>query len=530
MPPFRVKKDVSNVEEKEAFRMKNYTHRNMRNGKRRIERRLRDRNWTDQAKPMLTASNVGYEMGERTRGIGAGGIGAMHQVARRTGLIEAIDTSVHVLKRHLPYHESDHVLNIAYNGLSGGTCLEDIELRRNDAVYLDALGAQRIPDPTTAGDFCRRFEEDDVERLMDTINEVRLDVWRQQPEAFFAEAVLDADGTLAPTRGECKDGMDIAYDGTWGYHPLLVSLANTAEPLYMVNRSGNRPSHEGAAVRFDQAIELCRGAGFRQVLLRGDTDFSQTQHLDGWDDEGVGFIFGIDAMSNLKARADQLEPGCWTLLERPAKYEVATEPRKRPVKVKEQIVRERGFDNIRLQGEDVAEFRYRPGACDRDYRVVVVRKNLSVAKGDLVLFDDIRYFFYITNRLDPAGQIVMRANQRCNQENLIEQLKNGVQAMRMPVGDQISNWAYMVMASLAWTLKAWFALLLPETGRWGQKYQAEKQTVLHMEFKTFLNAFILVPCQLVRTGRRIVFRILAWNRWLPVLFRAVDVLRQPLRC
>ena len=100
----------------------------------------------------------------------------------------------------------------------------------------------------------------------------------------------------------------------------------------------------------------------------------------------------------------------------------------------------------------------------------------------------------------------------------------------MPVGDQTSNWAYMVMASLAWTLKAWFALLLPETGRWGQKYQDEKQTVLHMEFKTFRNAFMLVPCQLVRTGRRIVFRVLAWNRWLPVLFRAVDVLRQPLRC
>ena len=174
---------------------------------------------------------------------------------------------------------------------------------------------------------------------------------------------------------------------------------------------------------------------------------------------------------------------------------MATQPRRRPDNVKEQVVRERGFENIRLQGEDVAEFAYRPGACDRDYRVVVVRKNLSVAKGEQVLFDDIRYFFYITNRPEPADQIVMRANQRCNQENLIEQLKNGVQALRMPVGDQTSNWAYMVMASLAWTLKAWFALLLPETGRWGQKYQAEKQTVLHMEFKTFRNAFMLVPCQ-----------------------------------
>ena len=510
--------------------MNDYTRKNMRNRKRRIERRLGERHWREQSAPMLSASNMHYEMGKRTRGTAVGGIGAMHRVARRTGLIEAIDARVDVLKRHLPYHESDHVLNIAYNALTGGTCLEDIELRRNDEAYLDALGAQRIPDPTTAGDFCRRFEPGDVENLMESANEVRLNVWRQQPAGFFDEAVLDADGTLAPTSGECKEGMDIAYDGTWGYHPLLISLANTAEPLYLVNRSGNRPSHEGAAPRFDQAIGWCQRAGFHRILLRGDTDFSQTRHLDGWDGQGVDFIFGIDARANLVARADALEPDCWAVLEREARYEVATQPRQRPDKVKERIVRERGFKNIRLRGEDVAEFAYRPGACKRDYRVVVVRKNLSEAKGEWVLFDKIRYFFYITNRADPADRIVKRANQRCNQENLIEQLKNGVRALKMPVGDRTGNWAYMVMASLAWTLKAWFALLLPETGRWAQKYRAEKQTVLRMEFKTFLNAFILLPCQLVRTGRRIVFRLMAWNPWLSVLFRAVDVLRRPLRC
>ena len=243
--------------------MNDYTRKNMKNGKRRIERRLGDRNWTDKTEPMFSASNIHYEMGERTRGTAVGGIGAMELVARRTGLIEAIDGNVHVLKRHLPYHESDHVLNIAYNVLSGGTCLEDIELRRNDEVYLDALGAQRIPDPTTAGDFCRRFEPGDVESLMDAANEVRLGVWRQQPESFFEEAVLDADGTLAETTGECKQGMDVAYNGTWGYHPLVISMANTQEPLYLVNRSGNRPSHEGAAERFDQAHRTVpTGGGF----------------------------------------------------------------------------------------------------------------------------------------------------------------------------------------------------------------------------------------------------------------------------
>jgi len=88
----------------------------------------------------------------------------------------------------------------------------------------------------------------------------------------------------------------------------------------------------------------------------------------------------------------------------------------------------------------------------------------------------------------------------------------------------------MVMASLAWTLKAWFALLLPEGGRWAEKYIREKQAVLRMEFKTFLNAFMRVPCQIARTGRRIVYRLLSWNPWQAVFLRAVDSLRRPLRC
>ena len=139
--------------------------------------------------------------------------------------------------------------------------MEDIELRRQDEVYLDSLGAQRIPDPTTAGDFCRRFETADIEQLMAAINETRLRVWKQQPEEFFAQAIVDADGTLAETTGECKQGMDITYNGAWGYHPLLISLANTQEPLFLENRGGSRPSHEGAAARLDQAIALWRESG-----------------------------------------------------------------------------------------------------------------------------------------------------------------------------------------------------------------------------------------------------------------------------
>src|SRR5699024_5093843 len=141
--------------------------------------RQRGRAWKPQEQPMLSASNIQYAMGNRLRGTAVGGIGMIQLLARRTGLIATIDSNVEALKRHLPYHESDHVMNIAYNMLSGGTCLEDIELRRQDEVYLDALGAQRIPDPTTAGDFCRRFQTKDIEQLMASINETRLKVWSQ---------------------------------------------------------------------------------------------------------------------------------------------------------------------------------------------------------------------------------------------------------------------------------------------------------------------------------------------------------------
>ena len=155
--------------------------RKLKRRQQKIQYWLRKKSWPEQSEPMFAASNIHYQIADRARGLAYGGIGAIQLLARQTGLAKAIDEKLQLLKRHLPYFESDHVLNIAYNILCNGDCLEDIERLRNDEVYLDALGAKRIPDPTTAGDFCRRFTEDDVETLMDIINEIRLGVWRKQP-------------------------------------------------------------------------------------------------------------------------------------------------------------------------------------------------------------------------------------------------------------------------------------------------------------------------------------------------------------
>ena len=499
-------------------------------------------------------ANIHYEPAERVRGLAAGGIGAIFLLAQKIELDKEIDRTLHLLKQHRPYHESDHVLNIAFNILAGGQRLEHLERRRNDEVYLDALGVERIPDPTTAGDFCRRFTgEADVLTLMNAINEARLRVWAQQPDAFRDQAILDADSTVVETDAECKEGVDIAYDGRWGYHPLLISLANTAEPLYLLNRSGNRPSQERAGEYLDKAIALCSRAGFRTILLRGDTRMAENEDLDSWNDRrlprggttiaetqnldslddagNIRFIFGYAAYDGLKARADALPEQAYGFLERPPRYTIQAAPRQQPDRIKAQIVRDRGFKTIHLLEEKVAEFDYRPTACQKSYRMIVVRKRLGTDKGQLRLFEEYRYFFYITNDRElSAEDIVFLANDRCNQENLVAQLKSGVYALTTPVDTLVSNWAYMVMASLAWSLKAWSALLVPVSPRHEAKHQEEKRTLLRMEFATYCAAFIQMPCQIVRGGGRLIYRLLSWNRWQGVFLRLVERLHGCWQC
>jgi hypothetical protein len=390
--------------------------------KRKIERRLDKTKFPKGFGPVLRGGNLRYEISDRVHGLGHGGIALMHQLAQDIGLVDAIDKGLSIFKVRFPYSESDHVLNLAFNALCGGECLQDIELRRNDV---------------------------------------------------------------------------------------------------------NRPSHEGAADALERAIVTCLRGGFSNVLLRGDTDFSQTEHLDRWHNTGcIQFIFGYDAMPNLKDLAEELPASAWQKLQRPPKYQAVTSLRHRPDNVKDKIVRERGYETLRLQSEEVAEFTYQPHACQRAYRMIVVRKNISKEKGELRLHDEIRYLFYITNDwTSTPAEIVFCANDRCHQENLLQQLKNGLHALTPPVDNLESNWAYMVMTSLGWSLKAWGALRLPETGRWADKYKAEKLWLLGLEFKAFVHAFVAIPCQIVRQARRLVCRVLSYHQHLHLFFRLADVLR-----
>ena len=503
--------------------MKRKISRELRRRKQKMEDRLEKAVRFNFSGPVFRDVNSRYELSTRSQGIGCGGIGAIHKMVGRIGLAKEIDKRLRLLKFHVPYYESDHVLNIAYNLLCGGRVLEDIEQRRNDPAFLAVLGTQSIPDPTTAGDFCRRFDSCDVWSLMSAINETRLRVWQQHPTLINETARIDADGTILPTTGECKEGMGISYKGIWGYHPLLVSLANTQEPLFIINRSGNSTSAFGVEEIFDKAIDLCRRAGFRDILLRGDTDFYKTRSFDRWDDDGVRFVFGVDCTKNLRDQADAQPDVLYEELVRETERTIKTVPRRRPKNVKEKIVKQNGYKNLRLDSEEIVEFEYSPARCKKSYRVVALRKNITVAKGDLALFDEIRYFFYITNdRQMTAADVVYESNQRCNQENLIEQLKNGVRALHAPVNTLNANWAYMVAASLAWSLKAWAALSLEISPRWRVKHRREQYSLLRMEFRGFVDQFINIPALIIQTGRRVIFRLIGFSPQLHLFFRLLD--------
>jgi hypothetical protein len=151
----------------------------------------------------------------------------------------------------------------------------------------------------------------------------------------------------------------------------------------------------------------------------------------------VTFYFGFKAMPNLERIAEELPKTAWKKLVRPPKYEVQTQPRQRPANVKKRIVRKREFEVLRLQSEEVAEFAYQPVECQKSYRMVVVRKNISHEKGEVRLFDEIRHFFYISNDREASREeVVFEANERCDQENLIAQLSGGVRALSAPVDNR----------------------------------------------------------------------------------------------
>lgn len=500
---------------------------------RRRRKKLKDRldpKWQpERQNPIMEVANIRYEVSDRISATDAGGIGLMRSVVQSLGLQKLIDDRLTLLKRHRPFHESDHVLSLAYSMMCGEKTLDGLAERREDETFLNALSARRIPHPTTAGDFLRRFDTNEpIYDLLSILNECSARVWLHRKPSERKVAVIDVDGTIAETTGECREKMSITYQGSWGYHPLVVSLANSQEILAVVNRPGNHSSNTNAAAWMDYGIRWARDkAGFESVLLRGDTAFALTKNFDRWTNDGVHFVFGIQAHEQFLKRAQAIPEEAWSPFDREGK----TEPqRKHQANVRKRVVEEKGFKELVLETEHLTEWAYTPARVRSHgtYRMIALRKTIKVLKGQARFEDEVRYFFYVTN-LDSdtmsAEDVVRLANGRCNQENLIEQLKNGVGATRLPSISFLGNWAHMVIGALAWNLKAWLGLLI-------QKIFNDQlgEAIIRMEYRTFINRLILVPCQVLSQARRLVFRLLSINHWSELLVTAPPRLRNLQLC
>lgn len=449
-----------------------------------------------------------------------GGVALAAQLIDGLGLRDEINASLDLLRRHRPYSEADHVLSLALASFCGARALDDIDVLREDEAFLDAVGMQRMPDPTTSGDFLRRFDEEAVGHLMEAINRVRKRCWSSLPKKQKELATIDVDGTLVNTFGEHKEGTDFNFKGGFGYAPLLVSLANTKEPLYIRNQPGNRPSNDGFVTEVEAAIETVLEGGFKRVRVRGDRAYAVTRHFDGWSRRGIDFVFSMTTHAQLDRLLDALPDAAWKPLEREERGAKGRR-RTRSKNVKRQCVRDRGYRTLRLETEHYAEITHRPRKCKKGYRLIVVRKTITVTEGQLELENEERYFGYITNvpsdKLS-ARDVVAESNARCDQENLIEQLKNGVAAFTAPVGCLASNWAWMVIAALPLSFKAWLSMLHPDKNA--------RHQLRRMQYRRFLRTVVLVPVRVVKQARGLVLKILGYAANGALLIEGLSRLRR----
>ena len=449
----------------------------------------------------LHQGKIRYELSDRIHALHCGGIGLLQEVIEKSGLFELVDERIRLLKIRRQYHESDHVKNLIYNVLCGGECLDDLKMLRNNGSYLDALNLSRIPDATTAGDFLRRFGHDDNLAFLDVMNEANGRIWKISAGGkMMPRAVLDIDSSVTQTFGENKERMDISYNGKWGFHPLIVTEAETGVHVCLVNRSGNTASQDDAARWIEYSVAVVE-EHFEKIYLRGDSAFSLMNKFDEWDDAGIQFCFGTDNTANMREKAEKLPKSRWRLVQ--PKKKAARIPHKT---AKERQVEKRGFKNLHTEKEFVAEFEYKPFGQYGNYRIIVLKKEIRVTKGQGLLFDQIRYLFYITNIRDMSPlEVLGFIRKRCDHENKIEQLKNGVPALNSPCSDFHANWAWMIVGACAWNVKSWTGALFSDGAR--------GREIVRMEFKRFLFSLVFIPCQILKTGRRIVYRFLNANSW-----------------
>ncbi len=447
-----------------------------------------------------------------------GGLVLAQQFVRRFGVAKRLDESLMLFKRHAPYHESDHVLALAYTLYADGTCLEDQSALQGSEAVRRLVGACRIPDPTTAGDFLRRFRTaQDVEQLSAVTDEVQETVWSKLPRSVRRRrkkhelALVDLDGHIKPLYGVQKEGADFSYDGRWSYQPLVVSLGGSGECLKVVNQPGSARSSDAAAKALKEVLPMVR-RHFRNAIVRGDTDFDRSDVYNEAIDGGAYFAIGGRLYPNRAALVEAIAEERWQpFVPRAKRAQPSGSSRHgRTANYRQKKSEERKFRTLRTVKQWVSEIAYQPAGLDCACRMIVRRILIEENDGQGALFKHYRYRLVLSNlpRSYTSRQVVDLTYQRCDQENVIEQFGQGIAGWRMPVAEFMGNSAWLQIARLAWNLGKWIAqIALPsEVVRW--------------EWKRFRRHFVYIAAKVLKTGRRLVVRLAGSHRFLPDILTA----------
>lgn len=461
-----------------------------------------------------------------------GGLALVLAFLKRFRVAERIDSEVSVLKQYQPYHESDHILAQALNLYIGGTCLEDLSNLQHGEALRRMVGACRIPDPTTAGDFLRRFDErtnpGSVEAVRRVIDEVQCAVWKatakrtkrdkgrhSSQKAGEALEAIDMDAHIKKVYGVQKEGADFSRDKRWSFKPLLISKAGTGECLAVRNRSGNVKDPTGAAEALDEVLRYARPHLGKHVVVRGDSAFDQQDIRKTCEQHNVYTAIVGRSNDDRMTTALLLSEEDWKPF-RTRAARVADERRGSPgyrsrrkkPNLKRKRARERGYKDKRLITQWVAEVPCRPAGADKPYRMIIRRKLIEESQGQEILFHNYEYSFIITDvpeSIASTEDAVDLTYERCDHENVIEQMGSGISCWRMPVREFDGNRAWLEIARLAWNLAKWIALLaLPDE-------------VVRWEWKRFRHAFVYLAAEVVKRSRQTWVRFHGAHRFLDLV-------------
>ena len=447
-----------------------------------------------------------------------GGLVLAQQFVRQFRVAQRLDNALTLFKRHAPYHESDHVLALAYTLYADGTCLEDQAVLQGSEAVRRMVGACRIPDPTTAGDFLRRFRTvQDVERLSGVSDEVEEAVWSKLPGKIRRRrkkhefALVDLDGHIKQLYGVQKEGADFSYNRRWSYQPLVVSLGGSGECLKVVNQPGSDRSSEAAAKAVKEVLPRVK-RHFRNAIVRGDTDFDRSDIFNAVMEEKAYFAIGGRVYPNRAALVEAIAEKDWKPFvpraertQRNGSLRHVYTPNWRRHKAAE-----RRFRTLRTVEQWLSEIDYQPHGLASACRMIVRRVLIEESDGQGALFQHFRYRLVLTNlpRSYTPRQIIDITYQRCDQENVIEQFGHGIAGWRMPVAEFMGNSAWLEIARLAWNLGKWIAqIALPsEVVRW--------------EWKRFRRHFVYIAAKVLKLSRSWVVRLAGSHRFLPDILTA----------